>query len=103
MNCNQCHSFMKVMNKKLTKEENDYLFLMAKRSIAVAGIMNCPYIVMHPYSDHTLEENIQIFNELLKVAHKYNTTICVENMPTGFFSEPASINALLDQINDTNT
>ncbi len=102
MVCNQCHSFMKLPHKTSTKEENDFNTLMAKRCIEVAGIMNCPNIVMHPLSDYSFDENVKWFRKFSKIAKENNVNIAIENMPTGIYSDHDSINKLLKTINRKN-
>lgn len=100
LTCNQSHSFMRYVTKGLSKEENDYRWNMTIRSIEMAGIMGAKYVVIHPFSSFSEEENIDMFKELLKVAKQNNIKIAIENMPAGFFSEEDGINSLLDKIND---
>lgn len=102
LKCNQSHSFMKYVNKNNTKEENDYLWTMCTRSIEMASIMGAKYIVIHPFSSYTEDENVEMFRNLSTIARKNNISIAIENMCSGLFSNETNINSLLEKINRDN-
>lgn len=100
MTCNQVHSFMAVSSKSYSKQRNKWGLMITKRCIEIAGIVGSPYVVIHPFSEYSIDENFKLFKELLEVAHTANVKIAIENMPTGFFSDHLSIKNFIDSLDD---
>lgn len=69
-----------------------------KLSIRAASLLGCKNWVIHPIMPFGLEDarsgdarktwdlNLLFMRELLKTAHEYDVTICLENMPMQYFS-----------------
>ena len=70
-------------------ELNEYIVYTIKRSIAVAGLLNCPYIIIHPIiapygSLYTKSEifdmNIEFYSQFIDDLKKHGVVACLENM-----------------------
>lgn len=66
--------------------KNDYLTEVTEKMIAVCKYMDCPAIVIHPWSGpniHKAEEkqrNMEMYRRLIPAAKKYGVTVCLENL-----------------------
>ena len=66
--------------------KNDYLTEVTKKMIAVCKYMDCPAIVIHPWTGphlHKAEEkriNMEIYRRLIPAAKEYGVTVCLENL-----------------------
>ena len=66
--------------------KNDYLTEVTEKMIAVCKYMDCPAIVIHPWSGpniHKAEEkqrNMEMYGRLIPAAKKYGVTVCLENL-----------------------
>lgn len=66
--------------------KNDYLTEVTEKMIAVCKYMDCPAIVIHPWSGpniHKAEEkqrNMEMYRRLIPSAKKYGVTVCLENL-----------------------
>ena len=69
-------------------EKNQYVLEMMKKMIAVCGYLNCNAIVVHPWSNPTLQKkevreiNLNIYRQLIPVAKEYDVKVCLENLYT---------------------
>lgn len=70
-------------------EEQKLIVLLSKRSIAAAGALGCPYIIIHPphlgfdaniSRKETLELNKRLFDQLFEDLERHNVEACLENM-----------------------
>jgi len=63
---------------------NDYLIMAIEKCCAVAEYLECPALVVHPYTNKDLEfqhkVNIDMYSKLIPAAKKHGVTICLENM-----------------------
>lgn len=85
----QCHAPYPSYRVGATDDLNEYIVKVIKRSIAAAGRMGCPYIVIHPITfplDHPAEEadifkaNVKFYSQLIDDLKKANVVCCLENM-----------------------
>lgn len=66
--------------------KNDYLIKVTEKMIAVCKYLDCPAIVIHPWSGpdlHKAEEkqrNMDIYRRLIPAAKEYGVTVCLENL-----------------------
>lgn len=83
-----------------------------EKAIIGASILECPYVVVHarlPYlgvseedTEKTIEINVKFLKKLMPIAHKYNVTLCLENLPFASFGS-CSIDStikIVDLVND---
>lgn len=89
---------------------------LIERSIWGTWLLGCKYWVIHPmipfgiddmkngFAEKTWEVNISVMKEFLKIAKKYDVTICVENTPFTEFSlaTPQQILKLVHKMDDDN-
>lgn len=70
-------------------ETDAYMLNVLKKSVAMAGALKCPYLVVHPaflpYSDRLSPEeewqvNIERYSALIPELKKHNVVCCLENM-----------------------
>ena len=67
-------------------ETDEIMIEVAKRSIEICGILDCPYVVIHPVHGYKVpleqyfELNMEYFGKLAPVAKENNVGICLENM-----------------------
>ncbi len=68
---------------------NEYIISVIKKTIAAAGYLGCPYIVIHPinypYGDSTeksevFNTNVEFYAQFIDELKKYNVVACLENM-----------------------
>lgn len=63
---------------------NDHLVMAIQKCCAVAEFLECPALVVHPYTNKDLEfqhkVNIDMYSKLIPAAKKHGVTICLENM-----------------------
>ena len=69
-----------------------------RRSIDIAAMMKCPYVVVHPLMpygvhekkngqpDETEKINVEFMSRLTEYAQKMQVTLCLENLPFPLFS-----------------
>ena len=83
-----------------------------EKAIIGASILDCPYVILHarlPYlgvsaenTEIAIEINVKFIKKLLPLAHKYNVTLCLENLPFPDFAS-CSIDKtieIVDLVND---
>lgn len=68
-------------------EFNQHLVEVIGKCIAVCQLLECPAIVVHPYSNSKdLEKqhavNFKLYRSLIPYGKKYGVKVCLENMPT---------------------
>ena len=77
-------------------ETDEYLINALNKSIAMAGALKCPHIIVHPaflrYNDALSPEeewklNIERYSALIPMLKKHNVICCLENMFTRFAGE----------------
>lgn len=70
-------------------EEQELIILFIKRCIALAGFLECPYIIIHPAHlgfefdlnrAETVEANKRLFDRLFEDLERHNVEACLENM-----------------------
>lgn len=68
------------------EKKTKYFMDVTKKMIAVAGYLECPCIVVHPWGDpnvsqeEEIEINMNMYRELMPWAKKYGVKICLENL-----------------------
>lgn len=66
--------------------KNDYLIEVTEKMMAVCKFLDCPVIVIHPWTGsdiHKEEEreiNLNIYRRLIPTAKRYGVMVCLENM-----------------------
>lgn len=97
-------------------EIQELIVTSIKRSIAVAGMLGCPYIVIHPAHlgfdvdmsrDETFEANKRLFDQIFEDLERHNVEACLENMFRGwrgkiFASACAHPHEALEYVNKLN-
>ncbi len=85
----QCHAPFPSFVMGREDGVNEYMLKCIKRSIAAAGYLNCPYIVIHPIkapygSTLTKKEifdmNVEFYSQFIEDLKKHNVVCCLENM-----------------------
>lgn len=65
-------------------EINDYLIMVVEKECAICQYLDCPALVIHPFSFSDKEKekqiNLSICRKLIPAAKKYGIKICLENM-----------------------
>ncbi len=65
-------------------KENEYIFEVIQKTIAINSFIGCPATVIHPYvcrnEDRAREVNMDIYTRLIPTAKKYGVKICLENL-----------------------
>ncbi len=69
-------------------ERMAYILEEMKKSIEICGLLESPYLVIHPYDlafeigkDKEKKINLKFFEALAKTAIQHKVVICIENMP----------------------
>lgn len=66
------------------EELSDHLFEVMEKNFAVCAFLECPCMVVHPWSDYDKElerkVNIDYYTKLIPIAKKYGVKVCLENM-----------------------
>jgi len=94
-------------------ETTDYLISLTEKCMAAAQYLNCPAIVVHPYSlfnqkTREIEINLEVYRRLIPAAKKYGVMVCLENMfyaPTGHIigaacSDANEVVRYIEQLNE---
>ena len=65
-------------------ELNEYLVMAVEKTLAIAAFMDCPAVVVHPYSCPDKEKeiaiNLSIYRRLIPAAKEHGVTVCLENL-----------------------
>ena len=89
---------------------NDFV----KRQFLTCEVLNCKYIVVHPYTDgyilqayshdEIFERNLELFTKILPCAKEHGVTICIENLPFRWFEmcRVTEVKKLIQAVNDQN-
>ena len=77
---------------------NKDMFAQIVRSIEISGALGAKVCVVHTSVEHTIEENIILFQALEPHARKAGVKIGVENMTRDIGSHPTHIKAILDAL-----
>ena len=91
-----------------------YLLEVTKKMIAVAGYLDSPCIVVHPWGDcnvskeEEIEVNMSLYRALMPTAKQYGVKICLENLYSvqdrnffsGICSEPEEACMYIDRLNE---
>ena len=110
----QTHGPWRWPPKDSTSEDRAERMEKMKKAIYFTSLMGCKNCVIHPIMPYGIEDagtenaqktrelNKEFFTELLKEAHKYDVTICLENMPMHNFSlaTPSDILGFIQEMND---
>lgn len=63
---------------------NDYIIMIIEKTLAVSKFLDCPEVVVHPYSNRDKEFekkiNLETYRRLTPTAKKYGVKVCLENM-----------------------
>lgn len=63
---------------------NDYLIQMVEKECAICRYLECPALVVHPYSCQDKEKekeiNLAMYRKMIPAGKKYGVTLCLENM-----------------------
>ena len=85
----QCHAPFPSYIFNAQQETNEYIISIIKRTIAAAGYLGCPYIVIHPicfpYGSVDTQEkifnfNVEYYTQFIDELKKHNVVCCLENM-----------------------
>ena len=92
----QAHAPWKYPRAHQTKEELDLLVSRIEQSIEGTAMLNCPYLVVHPflpytshdmqYEDETIDLNAKLLRRICDKADAFGIDLCLENMPMLRFS-----------------
>ena len=92
--CHQTHAPFPTA-KQGEDEYNKDMFAQIVRSIEISGALGARVCVVHPSVEHTIEENILLFQALEPHARKAGVKIGVENMTRDIGSHHTHIQAIL--------
>lgn len=63
---------------------NDYLIQMVEKECAICRYLECPALVVHPYScadkEKEMEINLAMYRKMIPAGKKYGIKLCLENM-----------------------
>ena len=63
---------------------NDYLIMSVDKCCALCQFLECPALVVHPYThpdkETEKEINLQMYRRMMPSAKRYGVTLCLENM-----------------------
>ena len=76
------------------------MFFQIVRSIEISGALGAKVCVVHPSVEHTIEENIRLFQALEPYARKAGVKIGVENMTRDIGGHHTHIKAILDGLSE---
>lgn len=85
----QCHAPFPSYKFDAEEGVNEYIVKVIKRTIAAAGYLNCPYIIIHPINyafgstaekEEIFEVNVNFYAQFIDELKKYNVVCCLENM-----------------------
>lgn len=86
-------------------EMNTYLQGVLVKMLDVCRFLECPYLVLHPVSGLSAEEDMRLLGALIPYAVRAGVTICIENMfrrredgNTPFYDAPTTCR-IIDQLN----
>ena len=107
---NQLHA---LWDTEAEKFERNHLQDYYIKSIKAAGILNCPYVVIHPVSPRNWEEkldakemkefNIKFMQDLIPYCKENHTRLAIENLPFPWLYEFFGPEGTLDLINSINS
>jgi sugar phosphate isomerase/epimerase len=65
--------------------EHDYAIMAAEKCMALAQMLECPIVVVHPMclldnKEREFEMNLEMYRRLTPAAKKYGVTVCLENL-----------------------
>lgn len=85
----QCHAPFPSYCFNVDNGVNEYIISVIKKTIAAAGYLGCPYIVIHPINfpygdtaekDEVFNTNVKFYAQFIDELKKYNVVACLENM-----------------------
>lgn len=77
--CNQTHGTTPCFRKDFTSSKNQFLFENVKKSIEITRTLGAKYCVLHPVSNCSMEENVNFFRSIEKVAQDNDVIVAIEN------------------------
>ena len=112
----QVHGPWRWPPRDTTEEDRRERMEKMKRSVVIAELLSCPYVVVHPIMPFGIEElgtekanatwelNVDFFSELVSFAKQHGITVCIENMPMPAFSlaTPGKVLELVEAIGGDN-
>lgn len=79
---------------------NKDIFTKIVHAIEISGLLGAKVCVVHPSVEHSVEENIRLYQALEPYAKKADVKIGVENMTRDIGSHPTHIKAILDGLSE---
>lgn len=69
-------------------ELNDYLIMTVEKSCAVSQFLDCPAVVVHPFTHRDKETekeiNLTMYRKMIPFAKQYGVKLCLENLYADF-------------------
>lgn len=85
----QCHAPFPSYRFDAEDDVNSYIESVIKKTVAAAGYLNCPYIVIHPVNfaygttadrEEIFNRNVEFYSRFIDDLKKHNVVACLENM-----------------------
>lgn len=66
---------------------NEYMMMVAEKTLAAAAYLGCPAVVMHPFThpdkEFQKQVNLGMYRRMMPAAKKYGVKVCLENLFEG--------------------